>query len=270
LAVPGNGQLLAANYSIQFLKYSNTQPIKSSSKMNIALIGYGKMGKTIERMAIAAGHSVVMKIGRDNAGDLNADRLKAVDVAIEFTRPESAFENICQCLEAGVPVVCGTTGWLEKLETVKALCEKQKGAFLYASNFSIGVNLFFALNRQLASLMANYPQYEPGLLEIHHIHKLDAPSGTAITLAEDLMAANPAKKKWVNTASGAPDELSILSERTGEVPGTHEVRYASPIDTITIRHEAHSREGFAQGALVAAEWIVGKEGFFEMRDVIGL
>lgn len=238
--------------------------------MNIALIGYGKMGKTIERLAIAAGHSVPLKIGRDNTGDLNAERLKVVDVAIEFSRPENAFENICRCLEAGVPIVCGTTGWLAKIETVKALCLERKGAFLYASNFSIGVNLFFALNRQLAQLMANYPQYEPNLLEIHHIHKLDAPSGTAITLAEDLMALHPEKQKWVNTFSGAPNELAILSERIGEVPGTHEVRYVSPIDTITIRHEAHSREGFAHGALVAAEWIVGKEGCFEMRDVLGL
>ncbi len=238
--------------------------------MNIALIGYGKMGKTIERIALAAGHSIVLKIGRGNTEDLNADRLKAVDVAIEFSRPESAYDNICRCLEAGVPVICGTTGWLDKLENVKAICLDRKGAFLYASNFSVGVNLFFALNRQLARLMTNYPQYAPSLLEIHHIHKLDAPSGTAITLAEDLMAALPKKQKWVNTASGAPDELSILSERSGEVPGTHEVRYTSAIDTITIRHEAHSREGFAHGALVAAEWIVGKEGCFEMKDVLGL
>jgi len=238
--------------------------------MNIALIGYGKMGKTIERIALAAGHSIVLKIGRGNTEDLNADLLKAVDVAIEFSRPESAYDNICRCLEAGVPVICGTTGWLDKLENVKAICLDRKGAFLYASNFSVGVNLFFALNRQLARLMTNYPQYAPSLLEIHHIHKLDAPSGTAITLAEDLMAALPKKQKWVNTASGAPDELSILSERSGEVPGTHEVRYTSAIDTITIRHEAHSREGFAHGALVAAEWIVGKEGCFEMKDVLGL
>jgi 4-hydroxy-tetrahydrodipicolinate reductase len=238
--------------------------------MNIALIGYGKMGKTIERLALAAGHSVVLKIDQDNTGDLNPDRLKGVDVAIEFSRPESAYDNISRCLEAGVPVVCGTTGWLDQLETVKALCEARKGAFLYASNFSVGVNLFFALNRHLARLMANYPQYEPALLEIHHVHKLDAPSGTAITLAEDLMSALPEKQKWVNTAPGAPDELAILSERIGEVPGTHEVRYASAIDTITIRHEAHSREGFAYGALVAAEWIVEREGCFEMKDVLGL
>ncbi|MDZ4702983.1 MAG: 4-hydroxy-tetrahydrodipicolinate reductase [Saprospiraceae bacterium] len=238
--------------------------------MNIALIGYGKMGKTIERLALAAGHSVVLIIDQNNTGDLNAARLKAVDVAIEFSRPESAFDNICRCLEAGVPVICGTTGWLDRLREVKALCESRKGAFLFASNFSIGVNLFFALNRQLARLMANYPQYEPGLLEIHHIHKLDAPSGTAITLAEDLIANHPKKQKWVNTVSDVPDELSILSERIGEMPGTHEVHYASSIDTITIRHEAHSREGFAQGALVAAEWIVGKTGCFEMPDVLGL
>jgi len=238
--------------------------------MNIALIGYGKMGKIIERLALAAGHSVVLIIDQNNTGDLNAARLKAVDVAIEFSRPESAFDNICRCLEAGVPVICGTTGWLDRLREVKALCESRKGAFLFASNFSIGVNLFFALNRQLARLMANYPQYEPGLLEIHHIHKLDAPSGTAITLAEDLIANHPKKQKWVNTVSDVPDELSILSERIGEMPGTHEVHYASSIDTITIRHEAHSREGFAQGALVAAEWIVGKTGCFEMPDVLGL
>ncbi len=238
--------------------------------MNIALIGYGKMGKTIERLALAAGHKISLIIGRNNKSDLNAENLNQVDVAIEFSLPESAFDNICICLEAGIPVVSGTTGWLENLDRVKAMCNDKKGAFLYASNFSIGVNLFFALNRHLAGIMSAYPQYEPELLEIHHIHKLDAPSGTAITLAEDLLAFHTEKKKWVRQKAASPEELAVFSERTGEVPGTHEIRYHSAIDTISIRHEAHTREGFAQGALVAANWLIGKAGVFEMKDVLGI
>jgi len=238
--------------------------------MKIALIGYGKMGKTIERLALAAGHAVVLKIDHNNAAAMTVEALREADVAIEFSRPESAFDNISCCLQAGLPVICGTTGWLEKLPTVKALCESTKGAFLYASNFSIGVNLFFALNRHLAKLMAEHAQYEPSLLEIHHIHKLDAPSGTAITLAEGVLAAYPEKKQWVNAETNDPQALAIISERTDEVPGTHEVRYNSAIDSLSIRHEAHSREGFAQGALVAAGWIIGKQGCFDMRDVLGI
>lgn len=239
--------------------------------MKIALLGYGKMGKTIEQLALADGHAVALRIDLDNLDDLTTANLQQADVAIEFSRPESAFRNVMQALEAGVPVVCGTTGWLDRLEEARQFCREREGAFLYASNFSIGVNLFFALNRYLARLMAPQGQYDVRMEEIHHTQKLDAPSGTAITLAEDIIRELPRKKIWSGDAVTASDDvLLIASKRIGQTPGTHEVTYASPIDTISIRHEAHSREGFARGALLAAGWLIGRKGCFGMNEVLGI
>ncbi|MCB0598305.1 MAG: 4-hydroxy-tetrahydrodipicolinate reductase [Phaeodactylibacter sp.] len=237
--------------------------------MKIALLGYGKMGRAIEQLALQDGDEIVLRADSGTSEEAARDFIQSADVAIEFSRPESAFGNIRLSLEAGVPVVCGTTAWLDRLEEAKALCEKCQGALLYASNFSIGVNLFFALNRYLAEMMAQLPQYKARMEEIHHAQKLDAPSGTAITLAEDILERMPGLSRWVNEQAGSPQELPILSKREGDVPGTHEVQYASAIDTITIRHEAHSREGFARGALLAARWLVGKQGYFEMKDMLG-
>lgn len=236
--------------------------------MKIALLGYGKMGKTIDQLAQAAGHQVVLRIDVDNNVDLNAENLEGVDVAIEFTRPESAFQNIVTCLENGVPIVCGTTGWLDRLEEAKQLVEKYQGGLFYASNYSIGVNIFFALNRYLAAIMNKYDQYEVQMEEVHHTQKLDAPSGTAITLAEGILAELARKANWINEPTTQPTQLPIISKRIDKVPGTHEVSYESPVDTITITHTAHSREGFARGALAAAEWLVGKTGFYGMEDML--
>ncbi len=237
--------------------------------MKIALIGYGKMGRAIDGLATAAGDEVILRIDQDNPEDLSPERLSRAEVAIEFSRPEAAFGNIRACLAAGVPVVSGTTGWLDRLEEAKAFCRQQGGAMLYASNFSIGVNLFFALNHYLAHLMKGQEQYDVALEEIHHTQKLDAPSGTAITLAEGILDELTRKDRWVNHEKADSGELPIISKRIGQVPGTHTVSWSSSIDTITIRHEAHSREGFARGALQAARWIIGKRGFFEMKDMLG-
>lgn len=237
--------------------------------MKIALIGYGKMGKTIERLALAKGHEIVLIIDKDNPQDFTSENLQKADVAIEFSQPESAFENVKKCLEAGVPVIVGTTGWLEHLEEAKQICARSGSAMVQATNYSIGVNLFFAMNRYLAKLMNGQPQYDMEIEEIHHTQKLDAPSGTAITLANDILTELERKTKWVNHKTNEPSELSILSKRIDPAPGTHEVTYTSDIDTIKISHEAHSREGFALGALTAAEWIVGKQGFFTMQEVLG-
>jgi 4-hydroxy-tetrahydrodipicolinate reductase len=237
--------------------------------MKIAIIGYGKMGKTIEALALAKGHEVVLRITDRNLSDLTTENLKKADVAIEFTTPLSAFDNISLCMLSGVPVVSGTTAWLDKLEAAKAICAQTKGAFFYASNFSIGVNIFFALNKYLAEMMEKYEDYNPTMEEIHHTQKLDAPSGTGITLAEGLLEKISRKSKWVNEATTVADELALVSKRIDKVPGTHSVNYSSAIDTIEISHVAHSREGFAKGALNAAEWIVGKQGFFGMNDMLG-
>ena len=227
------------------------------------------MGKAIEQLARQDGDEIVLRADSNTSRKAAADFLQEADVAIEFSRPESAFDNIRLSLEAGVPVVCGTTAWLGRLEEAKALCAKHQGAMLYASNFSIGVNLFFALNDYLAALMAGQTGYSVRMEEIHHTQKLDAPSGTAITLAEGILKQTPGLDKWVGGEAGSSRELPILSKREGEVPGIHEVRYNSAADSITIRHEAHSREGFARGALLAARWIVGKQGYFEMKDILG-
>lgn len=237
--------------------------------MKIALVGYGKMGKTIERLAREKGHAIVLIIDKDNPQDFIAENLQKADVAIEFSQPESALENIKKCLEAGVPIIVGTTGWLEHLDEAKAICERTGSAMIQATNFSIGVNLFFALNRYLAKMMNGQPQYDIQIEEIHHTQKLDAPSGTAITLANGILQEVERKNKWVNHDTDVKNELSIVSKRIDPAPGTHEVTYRSEIDTIKISHEAHSREGFALGAIAAAEWIVGKRGFFTMQDVLG-
>ena len=238
--------------------------------MNIALIGYGKMGQAIEAIAIEKGHRVVLKIDINNAADLTKESIAKADVAIEFTGPHSAFDNVMKCLELGIPVVCGSTGWLDKWEDVKQYCEKQNGTLIYASNYSIGVNLFFELNTRLAKLMSGYPQYEVTMEEIHHTQKKDAPSGTAITLAEQVLANIANKKQWVNHLSDNPEELEIISERMDPAPGTHKVKYSSSVDDIEIIHTAHNRIGFAGGAVMAGEFAIQKKGIFGMKEVLGL
>jgi 4-hydroxy-tetrahydrodipicolinate reductase len=235
--------------------------------MKILLLGYGKMGKTIEKIAVDKGHSIVGRIDIQNRSDMDQLGTGDVDVAIEFSSPEAAFENIKYCLKKGWPVVCGTTGWLEHRAEIETLCTEKGGAFFYASNYSIGVNLFFRLNRQLAKLM-NGQGYTPSMTEIHHIHKLDAPSGTAITLAEGISEENESINGWKLAPDSDPVFLTITSEREGEVPGTHIIRYDSHVDSIEIAHTAHNRAGFASGAVVSAEWLVGKQGVFSMDDLL--
>ncbi len=238
--------------------------------IKIALIGYGKMGKAIEEIALQRGHEIVLKIDLHNAADFTADNLQKADAAIEFTGPESAFSNVMKCLGYGVPLVCGSTGWLDKLEEAKAYCKQQDGCFLYASNFSVGVNIFFEINRRLAELMKPHSGYDVSMEEIHHTQKKDAPSGTAVTLAEQVMEKIDWKNKWVNNETSNPHELSIISKRIDPAPGTHTVSYRSTIDTIEIVHTAHSRTGFATGAVLAAEFVKGKKGIFSMKDVLGI
>lgn len=238
--------------------------------MKIALIGYGKMGKIIERIATERGHSVVLKIDKDNQNEFTLENLKKVDVAIEFTIPSVALGNYKKCFEANVPVVSGTTGWLENKEIIAAECAKE-ARFFYASNFSLGVNLFFQLNKYLAKLMHPYQNYVPTMEEIHHIHKLDAPSGTAITIAEGLLENYPSLEKWENSVTNHPNALPIISKREGEVPGTHTVEYTSAEDVISIKHEAKGREGFAFGAVLAAEFLANQSaGWYGMEDLMSL
>lgn len=238
--------------------------------MKIALIGYGKMGKAIEKIAIEKGHEVVLKIDVHNNHALTKDALQQAQVAIEFTGPHSAFENIKKCMEWGVPVISGSTGWLDQWDTIKKECELHNGTLIYSSNYSIGVNLFFELNKQLALLMQPYHQYDVSMTEIHHTEKKDAPSGTAITLAEQIVGLLGRKNRWVKEASNHSNELVIQSERIDPAPGTHHIKYSSDIDDIEIIHTAHTRIGFATGALIAAEFAVGKKGIFTMKDVLGL
>ena len=238
--------------------------------MRIALVGYGKMGKAIERIAVERGHEVVLKITTANQEDLNSTHLKLADVVIEFTNPEAAFQNVEKCLSAGLPVVCGSTGWNDKLELAYAICATHHAAMLQASNFSIGVNVFFEINAILAKMMNAYPEYEVVIEETHHTHKKDAPSGTAITLAERLLENIGRKNSWVNTQPNDVNELSILSHRIDEVPGTHLVKYSSAIDDIELVHTAHNRDGFALGAVVAAEFLKDKKGIYSMKDVLGI
>lgn len=238
--------------------------------MKIALIGYGKMGKAIEEIALQRGHEIVLKVGIENLEDNTINNIRKADVAIEFTGPESAFENITRCIEAGIPVVSGSTGWLSRYEEAKTYTLVHKGSLLYASNFSVGVNIFFAINKKLAELMAPHSDYNVSLTEIHHTEKKDAPSGTAITLAEQILDKNTWKKQWVNQPSSQAADLVILSERTDPAPGTHIITYTSAIDDIEIKHTAHNRKGFATGAVLAAEFLPGKKGIFTMSDVLGI
>lgn len=232
--------------------------------MKIALLGYGKMGKTIEKIALDRGHEITLKVDQPDA-NIN---LEGIDVAIDFSTPTAAVDNITQCFKQQVPVISGTTGWLEQYEEMVTLCKNNQGAFLYASNFSLGVNIFFELNKTLSKLMAGLPDYKISMEEIHHTQKLDAPSGTAITLAKEIIK-NSKYGSWTLDASNT-EALHINAKRIENVPGTHEVTYSSKVDAIEIKHTAHSREGFALGAVIAAEWIVGKTGVFSMQDVLNI
>ncbi len=238
--------------------------------MNIALIGYGKMGKTIEGIAIQRGHTIVLTIDENNTNDFNKENISKADAAIEFTGPHSAFDNIIKAIDLGIPLVCGSTGWTEKMDEVKKLVMEKNGSFLYASNFSVGVNIFFEVNKRLASLMAPHAEYDVSLLEVHHTQKKDAPSGTAITLAEQVLDVVKRKKQWVNEPGINLEDLVILSRREDPAPGTHHVKYSSSIDDIEIIHTAHNRQGFAVGAVLAAEFIHDKKGIFSMKEVLAL
>lgn len=232
--------------------------------MKIALLGYGKMGKVIERIALERGHEIVLRKDKDST----FEGLENADVAIDFSIPDAAVGNISACLNSDIPVISGTTGWLENYHDVVALCEQKNGAFIYGSNFSLGVNIFFELNTYLAKMMAKVNQYKVSIEEVHHIQKLDSPSGTAITLAKDIIA----ESDYSSWAIGNPkeDEIFINAKREENVPGTHTVSYDSDVDSIEIKHIAHSREGFALGAVVAAEWLYGKKGIYTMKDVLDL
>ncbi|WP_374443755.1 4-hydroxy-tetrahydrodipicolinate reductase [Epilithonimonas sp.] len=232
--------------------------------MKIALVGYGKMGKIIDEISRSRGHEVVARLKETPT----KESLNNADVAIEFSNPEAAFENIKICLENKIPVICGTTGWLDKKPEIEEIAVEQNSAFLYGSNFSLGVNLFFALNEKLAKLMSNVKEYTCQLEEIHHIHKKDAPSGTAISIAEGIIE-NSKYEAW-KLDETKDNELGIFAIREDEVPGTHSVFYRSEVDEIEIKHTAFNRNGFALGAVIAAEWIVGKRGVFSMKDVLGL
>ncbi|MDR0232771.1 MAG: 4-hydroxy-tetrahydrodipicolinate reductase [Dysgonamonadaceae bacterium] len=242
--------------------------------MKIALIGYGKMGKEIEKIALDRGHEIVSIIDIDNLHDFDSEAFKSAEVAIEFTQPQIAINNYRKCLERNMPVVAGTTGWLEHLPEIKTACEKEGKTFFYASNYSLGVNVFFAVNKYLARIMNQFPNYDVTMEEVHHIHKLDAPSGTAITLAEGILENISRKNKWVEgkeAKSGETtfgiSELEIRSIREGEVPGIHEITYESEADIISIKHDAKNRKGFALGAVIAAEFTKGKKGFLTMNDI---
>lgn len=235
--------------------------------MKIALIGYGKMGKTIEQIALSRGHQVVSVVDVNNPEEFHSDKFKSADVAIEFTTPATAFDNYMKCFASGVPVVSGTTGWLDRIDAIKEKCAKEGNTFFYASNFSIGVNIFFAINKQLAKIMNNFPSYDVKMTETHHIHKLDAPSGTAITLAEGILENMDRKNRWTLETTEQPTDLPIHAIREGEVPGIHEVIYESDVDYISIKHDAKSRTGFALGAVIAAEFTAGKQGFLGMADL---
>lgn len=236
-----------------------------SAKMNIALIGYGKMGHAIERFARQRGHRIVAIIDRDNISDFDSAEFRSTDVAIEFTSPAAAVDNYRRCFDRGIKVVSGSTGWRDQAAEVEQLCRDVGGTFLWSSNYSVGVNIFFSLNTYLASVMSHFPQYTPSIKEIHHIHKLDHPSGTAITLANDVIAHTPTLSSWSETpADGA---LLIEHEREGEVPGTHIINWESTVDTITIEHCAKSRDGFALGAVMAAEWASTRQGVLSLDDM---
>lgn len=236
--------------------------------MKTAIIGYGKMGKEIEKILLQRGHEVSLIIDVENAAELNADNLKDIDVAIEFTTPSTAYDNIRRCLESGTAVVSGTTGWLEKMPEVQELCRQRGGAMFYASNYSLGVNLMFRLNRELARLMNGVKAgYNVAIEEIHHTEKKDSPSGTAVTLAEDIIARLEGKTKWVNEPTDEPETIAITSKRIGMTPGDHTVTYTSEDDVLEIRHSIKNRRTLAQGAVVAAEFLCGKQGIYTMDDL---
>ncbi|MCL7989464.1 4-hydroxy-tetrahydrodipicolinate reductase [Sphingobacterium sp. lm-10] len=242
--------------------------------MKIGLLGYGKMGQLIEQYAIKKGHEIAWIIDANNRENIAAEDLVSADIAIDFSTPDAALDNISLCFENDLPIVVGTTGWYEQLEEVKATCLEANQSMLYGSNFSIGVNVFFHINRLLAKAISPYKQYDAQVEEIHHIHKLDAPSGTAITIAEGILDAYAEKNEWVNRLEGsgeevipAKNELLIESLRLEEVPGTHTVVYSSEVDQIEFKHTAHSRDGFALGAVVAAEWLVGRKGFYQVTEM---
>jgi len=238
--------------------------------MKIALIGYGKMGKAIEEIAVNRGNEIVLKIDEYNLSDFNKKNIAAANVAIEFTGPHSAYDNVKKALEFDIPIVCGSTGWLEKLDEIKKICTDRNGSFIYASNFSVGVNIFFEINKKLAALMNLQKDYEVQVTEVHHTQKKDAPSGTAITIAEQILENLQRKKTWVNHISDNIEDLEIISERIDPAPGIHKVKYSSAVDDIEIIHTAHSRQGFALGAVLAAEFIQDKKGIFSMKDVLSL
>lgn len=238
--------------------------------MKIALIGYGKMGKEIEKIALDRGNEIVSVIDINNLEDFDSPAFLSSEVAIEFTRPETAFTNYKKCFERNIPVVAGTTGWLQHMDEVKKECADNKQTFFYASNYSIGVNIFFAVNKYLAKIMNKFPQYDVYMEEIHHIHKLDSPSGTGLTLAEDILKNIDRKKNWLEAEKGSPENLLIHAKREGEVPGIHEIVYESEADFIQIKHDAKSRKGFALGAVLAAEFTQGKKGFLTMQDMLNL
>ena len=235
--------------------------------MNIALIGYGRMGHVIEEIAVARGHTIVSKIDILNQEDFDSPQFLSSDVAIEFSQPQSAIENYRKCFERNIPVIAGTTGWLSHWDEIRNLCIEGNKTFFYASNYSIGVNIFFAINNYLAKIMNNFPSYDVRMEEIHHIHKLDAPSGTGITLANHILENIDRKKQWKSGREGDVEDLMIHSVREGEVPGIHEVIYESDADVIRIQHSAKSRKGFALGAVLAAEFVQGKKGFLSMKDM---
>ena len=238
--------------------------------MNVALVGYGKMGRTIEKVLIERGHSVVSVIDLENQDDFESEAFKNADVAIEFTTPSTAYNNYLKCFAANIPVVAGTTGWLSHLDEIKALCEQEGKTFFYAPNYSLGVNIFFAVNDCLARLMNNFPDYDISISETHHIHKLDEPSGTAIAIANDVIKQVDRKKQWSLEKTDNPDDLYIESIREGEIPGIHDVVYESGVDYIQIRHNSKSRAGLALGAVLAAEFTVGKKGFLGMDNLLGI
>lgn len=234
--------------------------------MKIALIGYGRMGHLIENIARERGHEIVAIIDKDNLSDFDGEAFSKADVAIEFTTPDTAVDNLRRCIFSHIPVVSGTTGWQTRREEIKSLCEKVGSTVLWSSNFSLGVNLFFAINRRVASLMGAVEEYTPYMTEIHHIHKLDHPSGTAVTLAEQVVEATPRLDGWSEEPTREGDKLIVNHVREGEVPGTHIIRWDSPVDAITIEHQAKSREGFALGAVMAAEWAAGRKGWLTLDD----
>lgn len=237
--------------------------------MKIALLGYGKMGREVEKAARARNHEICLVIDITNARDLNEKNLACADMAIDFSTPDSAYENIVTCFRSDTPIVCGTTGWLARFDEVMQQCREKEHAFFYASNFSLGVNIFFTLNRYLAQIMNRFNDYDCSIEEIHHIHKLDAPSGTAITLARDLIETIDRKKQWELDRASDPSVLKITAIRENEVPGTHTITYDSAVDSIAIRHAAKNRKGLALGAVLAAEFLLGKKGYFTMSDMLG-